>query len=66
MKCNSTLLLQYQNVWKEIKTFFQRRNDHIKHFAFSSMHMKIKVEHFNDELPLKIEFIDNNVVIHVE
>ena len=28
--------------------------------------MKIKVEHFNDELPLKIKFINNNVVIHVE
>ena len=28
--------------------------------------MKTKVEHFNDELPLKIKFIDNNVVRHVD
>ena len=51
---------------KEIKTFVQRRNDRINYFAFSDIHMKIKVEHFNDELPLKIKFIDNNVVIHFE
>ena len=38
----------------------------MNYFAFSEMHMKTKVEHFNDELPLKIKFIDNNVVIHVD
>ena len=38
----------------------------MNYFAFSEMHMKTKVEHFNDELPLKLKFIDNNVAIHVD
>ena len=66
MKCNSTLLLKYQNVWKEIKTFVQRRNESINYFAFSDMDMKIKAENFNDKLLLKIKFTDNNAVIHVD
>ena len=52
--------------WKKQKRCVQRKNDWINYFALSDMHMKIKVEHFNDELPLKIKLIHNNVVIHVE
>ena len=67
MRNNSTLPLKYKNMWKEIKKLFvQRKNDCINHFGFSNMYMKIKIEHFNDKLPLKTKFIDNNVVIHGE
>ena len=45
-------------MWKEIKIFFKRKKDGINYFAFSDVYMKIKVEAFNGELPLKLKFID--------
>ena len=51
---------------KKLKPFVQRKKEIINYFAFSDVHMKIKVENFNDELRLNIKFIDNNVVIYVE
>ena len=42
---------------KKLKLFVERKNDRIYYFACSDVYMKIKVEPFSDELPLKLKFI---------
>ena len=42
---------------KKLKLFVERKNDGIYCFACIEVYIKIKVESFNDELPLKVKFI---------